>query len=103
MNPTSRYENFPLRIVLTCNAVPITIYVIGTLILAGLGIGVAALYLVFCLGLEYRLLKISCVNCYYYGKWCGFGKGKLSALLFVVQLLSIKILTSILKFVHTID
>jgi hypothetical protein len=27
-------------------------------------------------------LKTSCVNCYYYGKSCGFGKGKLCSLLF---------------------
>ena len=32
--------------------------------------------------LEIRLLKDGCVNCYYYGKVCGFGKGKLSALFF---------------------
>ncbi|MCK9152565.1 hypothetical protein [Methanobacterium alcaliphilum] len=32
--------------------------------------------------MEIRVLKKSCVNCYYYGKVCGFGKGKLSALFF---------------------
>jgi hypothetical protein len=82
MDQTSRYENFPPAIVLICNLVPVTIYVIGILILAGFGIGVSALYLILCLGLEYRLLKVSCVSCYYYGKLCGFGKGKLCSLLF---------------------
>lgn len=32
--------------------------------------------------MEIRLLKSGCVNCYYYGKICGFGKGRLSALFF---------------------
>jgi hypothetical protein len=32
--------------------------------------------------LEYRLLKNSCINCYYYGKVCFSGKGKLSSILF---------------------
>jgi hypothetical protein len=82
MNSTKRYENFPPGIVLLCSSVPITIYVIGILILAGFGVGVVALYLIICLGLEYRSLKVGCVNCFYYGKWCGFGKGKLCSLLF---------------------
>ncbi len=28
------------------------------------------------------LRKLVCINCYYYGKWCGTGWGKLAALLF---------------------
>ena len=32
--------------------------------------------------LEIRLLRRSCVNCYYYGKVCAFGKGKVSCLFF---------------------
>jgi hypothetical protein len=77
-----RYENVPLSLVLVCNLVPISMYVIGALILSGFGIWMTVLYLVLCLGIEYRVMRASCTNCYYYGKWCGFGKGKLSALLF---------------------
>ena len=82
MNPAKRYENFPLGIVFLCNVVSFAVYALGFHILAGFGIGVAALYLLICLGLEYRVMKASCVNCYYYGRWCGFGKGKLCSLLF---------------------
>jgi hypothetical protein len=32
--------------------------------------------------LEIRVMKRSCVNCYYYGKYCAFGKGKISSLFF---------------------
>ncbi len=47
-----------------------------------LGWIIGAFYLIFILVLEYRLIRMHCVNCYYWGKICGFGKGKLSALLF---------------------
>ena len=40
------------------------------------------LYIVYCLWLEIRVLRKSCADCYYYGKVCGLGKGKLCALLF---------------------
>jgi hypothetical protein len=82
MDQSERYENFPLSIVLVCNLVPISLYVIGALILSGFGLWMTVLYLVLCLGLEYRVMRASCVNCYYYGRWCGFGKGKLCSLLF---------------------
>jgi len=32
--------------------------------------------------MEILILKKSCVNCYYYGRLCGFGRSKLCALLF---------------------
>jgi hypothetical protein len=34
------------------------------------------------LWIELRILQESCVNCYYYGKVCGLGRGKLCALFF---------------------
>ncbi len=48
----------------------------------GLGIWVAVLYLLYCAWIEFRILKHSCVDCYYYGKLCGLGRGKLCPLLF---------------------
>jgi hypothetical protein len=42
----------------------------------------AILYLLFILALEFRLIRKHCVNCYYWGKTCGFGKGRLSSLFF---------------------
>lgn len=42
----------------------------------------AGLYVLYCFGLEVQLLKGHCVNCYYYGEICGFGKSKLCAWLF---------------------
>jgi hypothetical protein len=82
MEQAKIYERFPLWIVLLSNFVGVSIYVIGAYILAGFGLWLAGLYLLFCFGLELRLLKGHCVNCYYYGKICGFGKGRLCGWLF---------------------
>jgi hypothetical protein len=82
MDEIKIYQNFPIRIVIFCNLLPILIYASGATILAGFSLWVSLTYLLFCLWLEYRVLKYSCVNCYYYGKICGSGKGKLCSLLF---------------------
>jgi len=82
MKELDGYESFPIRIVLLSNLVAISIYAIGIYILALCGIWWAVLYLVYCGWVEVRVLKGSCVNCYYYDKICCFGKGKLCSLLF---------------------
>lgn len=72
----------PLRIVFLSNLVSLSIYFIGAYIISGLGLIYAIIYLLYCIFMEIRLLKSYCVNCHYYGKVCGFGKGKISALFF---------------------
>lgn len=76
------YENFPAWIPILANLVSISIYALGAYILAGFGILFAILYLLYCLWIEIGILRRSCVDCYYYGKVCGLGKGKLCSLLF---------------------
>jgi len=82
MEPTKTYEKFPVWIVLLSNPVAISIYAVGAYILAGFGIIFAVLYLLYCLWIELKVLRGSCVDCYYYGKVCGFGRGKLCSILF---------------------
>ncbi len=82
MNQVTAYERFPMPIVFLSNLLSISIYAIGVYILAGCGIWWAVLYLLYCGWIEMRVLRRSCRNCYYYGKVCAFGKGKLCALLF---------------------
>jgi hypothetical protein len=79
---TACYDNYPIWIVMISNLNLLLIYILGACIIYGLGLIFALLYLLYCLFLEIRLLKNGCVNCYYYGKTCGFGKGRLSALFF---------------------
>jgi hypothetical protein len=76
------YERYPAWIVVVCNLVALAIYAIGATILSALTPWLSVPYLLYCLWLEIRVLQKSCVNCAYYGRACGFGKGKLCALLF---------------------
>ncbi len=82
MQNEKTYENFPVWIPLLSCALSLSIYVLGACIFSLLGILFTVLYLLFCLWVELRILKYSCVNCYYYGKTCGLGRGKVCALFF---------------------
>jgi len=77
---TKTYENFPIWMILLSILFSLSIYAIGSYILFKLWAGFFVLYLAYCFWVEARVLKKSCVNCYYYGKVCCFGKGKLCSL-----------------------
>ena len=82
METTKTYENYPVWFVFLSNLVTLPIYFLGAYIIFGFGWLSVTLYLVYCLGLEIRLFKMSCVDCYYYGKLCFSGRGKIAALFF---------------------
>jgi len=68
--------------VATADTVSFGIYAIGAYIMFDLGVIWGCLYLAFCLFAEIRIMRMSCIHCYYYGKWCGLGRGKLASLFF---------------------
>jgi hypothetical protein len=82
MEQPKTFENYPCIIIIISNLVSITIYAIGAFIIFQLGLIWLLFYLICIFIFEIRLLKKSCVNCYYYGKFCAFGKGKISSLFF---------------------
>jgi hypothetical protein len=82
MQETGGKEQYPLPIVIGSNLLSLLIYIIGAFILSRFGILWVAVYVIFILLLEFRLLRGHCVDCYYYGRTCAFGKGRLSALFF---------------------
>ncbi|MDD5193660.1 MAG: hypothetical protein PHF67_03670 [Candidatus Nanoarchaeia archaeon] len=82
MKKEKYYENYPAWIVFLSNLVSIAIYVSGALIIYRLGLIWLILYILYILVLEFRLINGHCTNCYYYGKTCAFGKGKISRLFF---------------------
>jgi len=82
MEITKTHDNFPTWIVILSNSVSILTYLSGFIITYNLSWIAAILYFVFILALEFRLLSKHCVNCYYWDKTCGFGKGRLSSLFF---------------------
>lgn len=76
------YGRYPVGTVVAANAVSLAIYASGAAIIAKPGYGWLLLYLAVVLWLEYRLLKTHCVDCFYFGKRCAFGKGVASGWLF---------------------
>lgn len=82
METTTTHDNFPTWIVILSNLVSILIYISGFMLTLQLGWIAAVFYLIFILAFEYRLVSKHCVDCYYWGKTCGFGKGRLSSLFF---------------------
>lgn len=76
------HENYPIMIVIVSNLLSFLIYLIGAFILYQFNLIWVIFYVLFILLLEFRLMRGHCVDCYYYGKTCAFGKGRLSALFF---------------------
>ena len=74
-------ENYPLTTVFIANIVALLIYATGAYLLYRLTPVIAVCYLAVVVLLEFRLIGRHCPGCYYYGKTCAFGKGRLSAML----------------------
>jgi len=68
--------------IIVSDAVALGIYAIGAYIMFQLDVSWGCTYLVYCLIIEIRVMRKSCIHCYYYDKLCGFGKGKIAALFF---------------------
>jgi hypothetical protein len=82
MDKSKTYESYPGSTILFANLASIVSYASGLIIFLYIGWLSTFIYLALIIAMEYRLLSSHCVNCYYFGKACGFGKGKLSALFF---------------------
>ena len=76
------YDHYPVWIVIISNIVSLSIYFIGGFLVYQFGLLWLVFYIGYILILELRLLNGHCVNCYYFGKTCAFGKGRLSSLFF---------------------
>jgi hypothetical protein len=82
MGESESFENYPCRTIVISNLVSVGIYLIGAFIIYQLDVIWLLIYLLYVLWLEIRLLRNTCSGCYYYGKYCAFGKGKISSLFF---------------------
>jgi hypothetical protein len=77
-----RYEHYPLSSVLFRNAFEILLYAFGAVILAGFGTWVAIAYLAYCALMAVWTMRFRCKYCYYYGKTCPMGVGRIASRLF---------------------
>ncbi|HEY42097.1 MAG TPA: hypothetical protein G4O18_09640 [Dehalococcoidia bacterium] len=76
-------ESYPKRTVVVANLAMVTWVALGTVACWFLAPIVAWIYLAVAVVMVWVVLRrLVCVDCYYYGKWCGTGWGKLSAMLF---------------------
>jgi hypothetical protein len=82
METIRTYENYPAWILILSNIVSLATYASGFIIMYQTGLIIAALYLIFIFALEYRLISRHCIECYYWGKTCGFGRSRISSLFF---------------------
>jgi hypothetical protein len=73
-------ERYPVSTIITSNFVSLSIYGIGSYIMFWVGAISFAVYLVFIISQEIILYTNSCKNCYYFDKFCAFGKGKIACL-----------------------
>lgn len=82
MEAVERFDHYPVWIVVFSNMVSLSVYLSGLMIMVHLGWLALFIFGFFILSLEYRLVSRHCVDCFYWGKTCAFGRGKLSARLF---------------------
>lgn len=76
------FDSYPPWIMVLSTLLGVSVYAIGAFILSGFGAAFAAAYVLYCLLIEYRIIKGSCVNCHYFGKACGLGKGRICSMFF---------------------
>lgn len=76
-------EKYPKRGIIFSNIIMLLWFALGTIACWYFYPLAAWIYLAFALIMVYIVLrKVVCINCYYFGKLCAFGWGKLSAKMF---------------------
>jgi len=74
------YENYPLWIVIFYNIILVSIYAIGLYLTYLINIYLMVTFSLLILYNEVSVYGEGCKNCYYYGKTCGAGRGRIAKL-----------------------
>jgi hypothetical protein len=74
------FDVFPTWMALIGLGLAWAIYALGVYVLSHLGVPVGLAYLGYCVFMEVAIVRRSCAHCYYYGKMCGLGRGRLCSL-----------------------
>ena len=72
------YENFPIWIPLIAVILSLIGYILGAYVLSTFGLLIVIIYLIYCIFIELLVIFRSCKDCYYFGKICGLGKGRVA-------------------------
>lgn len=76
------YENYPLLSVLIYNLVMLSVYAAGLYLMFAVHKWAGILFVLYLLFIELSVYKEGCRYCYYYGKTCVAGRGKIVPLFF---------------------
>ena len=76
------FESYPAWMVLVYNVFSFSVYFVGLYLLYLVWPVLAYVFFVYVLYLEFSVYKEGCRYCYYYGKVCIAGKGKIAKLFF---------------------
>ncbi len=82
MKEPKGFESYPLWMVLVYNLISLSVYFAGLYLLYIVWPWLALLFFIYILYLEVRTYKEGCRYCYYYGKVCVAGRGKIVKLFF---------------------
>lgn len=77
-----KLENYPIKIVCVSATLTIISYLLGTAVFYVLSPLLGVLFLILTITNIGVSMKLRCTNCFYLGKYCNFGLGKLAAILF---------------------
>jgi len=75
------FENYPAWIVFITNLVYISVHLAGLYLVYLVWPVLVIPFLIYLAYIELSIYKHGCVNCYYYGKICAFGRGKIAKIL----------------------
>ncbi|MHA2138638.1 MAG: hypothetical protein ACW98G_12225 [Candidatus Hodarchaeales archaeon] len=78
----SKLESFPFKIVCLSASLTIISYLAGAFVLYFFHPMLSALYLILAATTLMVSMKLRCTHCYYLGRYCNFGLGKLAELIF---------------------
>lgn len=72
------FECYPIRSIILVNLVSLSVYLAGIYILYLILPILSAFFLTYVIYNEVSVYKEGCVSCYYYGKLCAFGRGRIA-------------------------
>jgi hypothetical protein len=76
------FESYPASTVLVNNLASFATYLAGFYILLQIGALFGALFILYAIFMEFSVYREGCVSCYYYGKVCATGRGKIAPIFF---------------------
>lgn len=78
----TKLESYPIKIVCISASLTILSYLAGAIVVFFLHPLLSVFYLILAGSSLVVSMKFRCINCYYFGKYCNFGLGKLASYLF---------------------